>query len=60
MCDKRYCTCILGSEPIGTIMCCNIGRSDYTFNFFQKLVCLRYLDKHKTLYKNRRRSCRSK
>ena len=34
-------------------MCCNIGctDTDYTFNFCSNLVCLKYLDKHRTLYK---------
>ena len=30
---KRYFTCVLGSEPIGIIMYCNIEGRDYTFNF---------------------------
>ena len=49
--DRRYCTCILGSDPIGIITCCNIGCTDFTFKFFGNLVCLHYLDKHRNFYK---------
>ena len=34
ICDRRYCTYILGNDPIGMIMCCNIGCTDFTFKFF--------------------------
>ena len=49
--DKIYCKCILGNDPIGIIMCCNIGCTDFTFKFFRNLVCLQYLDTHRTFYK---------
>ena len=48
--DRRYCTCILGNDPIGIIMCCNIGCSSFTFNSFRKLVCCVYMDVHRTYY----------
>jgi len=48
--DSRYCTCILGDDPIGIIMCCNIGCSSFTFNYFRKLVCMEYKHVHRTYY----------
>ena len=50
ICDRRYCTYILGGDPIGMIMCCNIGCSSFTFKFFRNLVCMEYTDVHKTYY----------
>ena len=53
--DKRYCTCILGNDPIGMIMCCNIGCLDSTINYFynHKLVCTEYFDNHRQYYKKK-------
>ena len=48
--DSRYCTFILGNDPIGIIMCCNIGCTDFTFKFFHKLVCMEYLYSQRTFY----------
>ena len=48
--DSRYCTCILGNDSIAMIMCCNIGYSSFTFNYFRKLVCVKHKDVHRTYY----------
>ena len=48
--DSRYCTFILGNEPIGIIMCCNIGCSSFTFNYFKHLVCTEYKEIHRRYY----------
>ena len=50
--DKRYCTCILGADPIGMIICCNIGYIDYTIDYFykHKLACMEYFNIHSSYY----------
>ena len=48
--DKRYLTCKLGNEPIGTIMCCNEYGKYSTLNYFHKLACLEYINIHYTQY----------